>query len=189
MNTVGNYIREHRLNKGLSQEELANRSNINIRTIQRIEKGESEPYGATLRALAEALEIDTTDVNNGHRHKVNPGRALALFRLSTISFLFVPFGNLLLPWVIYAMMGDQIPNSEEEWRRVKRFQLPWTVALSISMTVLVVFMFIGNATVIVAVAVISISLILVNIGYPLLHAYNAYYKQTNTNAALILKPK
>ncbi|MGL6128393.1 helix-turn-helix domain-containing protein [Chryseobacterium artocarpi] len=45
--------------KNLTQEELAEKSKISVRTIQRIEAG-TEPKGHTLRALAAALEIEET---------------------------------------------------------------------------------------------------------------------------------
>ena len=43
--------------KNLTQEELSEKSKISVRTIQRIEAG-TEPKGHTLRALAQALDIE-----------------------------------------------------------------------------------------------------------------------------------
>ena len=58
MNTIAKKIAETRKSKGLSQEELAEKSKINLRTLQRIENNESEPRGTTLRLLCDALEMD-----------------------------------------------------------------------------------------------------------------------------------
>ncbi|MCB2410111.1 helix-turn-helix domain-containing protein [Hymenobacter lucidus] len=46
-----------RKSKGLSQEVLAERSGVSLRTIQRVEQGETVPRGHTLHALAAALEV------------------------------------------------------------------------------------------------------------------------------------
>ena len=51
------WLREGRLSKGLTQKELSERSNISIRSIQRIENGEIIPRSHTLKTLAEILDL------------------------------------------------------------------------------------------------------------------------------------
>lgn len=51
------WLREGRLSKGLTQKELSERSNISIRSIQRIENGELIPRSFTLKTLAGILEL------------------------------------------------------------------------------------------------------------------------------------
>lgn len=51
------WLREGRLSKGLTQKELSERSNISIRSIQRIENGEIIPRSYTLKTLAGILEL------------------------------------------------------------------------------------------------------------------------------------
>lgn len=50
-------IKELRESKGLSQEELCEDSGISLRTIQRIENGESVPRGSTLKTIASSLNV------------------------------------------------------------------------------------------------------------------------------------
>lgn len=50
-------IKELRESKGLSQEELSERAGISLRTIQRMEAGESTPRGSTLRIIASSLDV------------------------------------------------------------------------------------------------------------------------------------
>jgi len=57
METIGEKILEIRKQKGLTQEELADRAKINLRTVQRIEKNETEPRGNTLKMLCNVLEL------------------------------------------------------------------------------------------------------------------------------------
>jgi transcriptional regulator with XRE-family HTH domain len=53
---LGKKISELRKAKGLTQEELVEKCNLNVRTIQRIEAGEVTPRTFTIKALFEALE-------------------------------------------------------------------------------------------------------------------------------------
>lgn len=58
MNLIAQKISETRKTKGLTQEELAEKDKINVRTIQRIESSENEPRGKTLNLICDVLEID-----------------------------------------------------------------------------------------------------------------------------------
>src|SRR5262249_27888484 len=53
----GVLLRRHRLAAGLTQEALAERAGLGVRTIQGLEEGESRPRRATLRRLAAALAL------------------------------------------------------------------------------------------------------------------------------------
>lgn len=55
---LGLKILDVRQTKGLTQEELATLCNINVRTLQRIESGEVEPRGSTIRLISKALDFD-----------------------------------------------------------------------------------------------------------------------------------
>jgi len=58
MKAIGKKILESRKHKGYSQEKLAELSQVNLRTIQRIENNESNPHGKTLKMVCNVLEID-----------------------------------------------------------------------------------------------------------------------------------
>jgi transcriptional regulator with XRE-family HTH domain len=106
---IGNYIKEKRLQKGMTQEELALKCDVTIRTIQRIESGEVDPRSYTLQAIASALEVDynellsvegllkTEDLSS------KEGYWLAMLHLSG---LFV----LIIPTVIIWTKHDKIIN-------------------------------------------------------------------------------
>ncbi|WP_439556792.1 helix-turn-helix domain-containing protein, partial [Dyadobacter sp.] len=55
--TVADQIRALRKSRGFSQETLAENAGINLRTLQRIEAGNVEPRGETLRLLAQAMNV------------------------------------------------------------------------------------------------------------------------------------
>src|SRR5512133_4090103 len=55
---TGKLIKELRIKKGMTQEELADKTEVTARTIQRIENGEVDPRAYTLQMIAKALEVD-----------------------------------------------------------------------------------------------------------------------------------
>ncbi len=55
-------LKEYRIKKNITQEELAELLNITPRQVQRIESGESRPSLKTLKLLIEILEINDEDV-------------------------------------------------------------------------------------------------------------------------------
>ena len=56
MENIGQKIVQLRKSKGYTQEELAERAKVNLRTIQRIENDENKPSGNTLKLICEALD-------------------------------------------------------------------------------------------------------------------------------------
>lgn len=55
---LGNKITTLRKQKGFTQEELVERCNINVRTLQRIENGEVSPRSYTIKTILSALDHD-----------------------------------------------------------------------------------------------------------------------------------
>ena len=59
---IGNNIRKRRDEKEMSQQELADLSDIAKSTIQRIEGGEMNPSILILKSISNALEIDLAEL-------------------------------------------------------------------------------------------------------------------------------
>jgi len=55
---TGKLIKELRIKKGMTQEELADKTEVSTRTIQRIENGDVDPRAYTLQMIAKALDVD-----------------------------------------------------------------------------------------------------------------------------------
>ena len=55
-------VKDLRIKQGLSQEELADKTGLSLRTIQRIENGESVPRSDTLKRIAIALKVSPDEV-------------------------------------------------------------------------------------------------------------------------------
>ena len=55
-------IKAVRNRKGFSQDELSEASGLSLRTIQRIENGETVPHGDSLKRLAIALQVAPDEI-------------------------------------------------------------------------------------------------------------------------------
>ena len=58
----GNGLREHRVNRGLSQETLSFNAGLSVRYVQRLEAGEQQPTLETIFKLAYALNTSPTEL-------------------------------------------------------------------------------------------------------------------------------
>lgn len=120
MSIIGKTIFEARKSKGLTQEELADLTKVNLRTIQRIENNESEPRGKTLNLICDVLEINIEDVLNNDKLQdvVNSNlvhgyqlasKATRLFANLTEFFIF--FVIIGVPSIIFKIITkDYNPN-------------------------------------------------------------------------------
>lgn len=80
----------------LTQKELAEKTSLSLRTIQRIEAG-NIPKGFTLKALAESL--NTTPENLIEKEDNNIERA-KLINSSALFGLIIPFGGIIFPLIL-----------------------------------------------------------------------------------------
>ncbi|RFS17813.1 alpha/beta fold hydrolase [Emticicia sp. C21] len=126
--TIAKKILNLRKSQGLSQEELADKASINLRTLQRIEQGHTEPRGLTLRLIANALgqsPEDLLSLNISLDLKEDPS-FLQLLNLSALTIWLIPFGNLILPLILWWRYRDKIVGVRELGRQLLKFQLIWT---------------------------------------------------------------
>jgi transcriptional regulator with XRE-family HTH domain len=150
---TGKLIKELRIKKGLTQEELADKTEISSRTIQRIENGEVDPRVYTLQMIALALEVDyNLFVENepDEEQKIQQANAnnwLGLLHMSG----FIP---LILPTVLlWNYKKNKIKGMSEHYREVISFQLKVWIGILIgswiywktNQPIPLIMMFIGNA--------------------------------------------
>ena len=83
---ISKKIKETRKIKGLTQEQLAELSLVNLRTIQRIENNDSIPRESTLKLICDALEIDMKDFLI---EKEIPEKNSVAVRIANVFFLTV----------------------------------------------------------------------------------------------------
>lgn len=61
-NVTGRRLRELRINKGLSPEQLGNRVGVSGRTIRRVEAGGMQPTVRTMFLIAQAFDAEVVDL-------------------------------------------------------------------------------------------------------------------------------
>lgn len=137
-------IAQARKQKGLTQEELSELCNITVRTVQRIENGDSRPRAFTLKAIATALDINWETLMAPDRHaqdNMEPespatqpdqdaGRDfLQLLCLSCFSYLLIPFVHFLIPASLLKKSNLQDPALIAWGKKLIRLQLYWQVCL------------------------------------------------------------
>lgn len=119
-------VKELRLQKGYSQEELAEKSGLSLRTVQRIECGETVPREDSLKRLANVLD-ETTDAF-GWTMKENRG-LLMMTNFSAFSFILFPFLGIILPLIIWLSNKREIKNMDKIGRKILNFQITWLFIL------------------------------------------------------------
>ncbi|GAA3729293.1 MULTISPECIES: helix-turn-helix transcriptional regulator [Flavobacterium] len=123
-----NKVKFLREEKNMTQNELAEKSGLSLRTIQRIEAG-SILKGFTLKTIAEALE---TDLENLIFKKENIQIERAkLINLSVLSGLIIPFGSVIFPLILSYKTKDA--TNKELGKQIVSLQIILSLLLSVLM--------------------------------------------------------
>ncbi len=103
MNSLGEFISSSRKSKNLTQEELAELSKVNLRTIQRIENNQNSPRGNTLKLICNVLEIDFPKIDDEEKTVKN------YFEIF-INYFFLIIINMTLMGILGFMTLDSWAN-------------------------------------------------------------------------------
>lgn len=119
---IGQRIKDLRLKKGITQEELAARTDISVRTIQRIENGDVDPRSYTLQSIASVLEVDFEILAGFQNESDQPeekakSKWLPLLHLSGLLLLIIP------PLLIWIWKRDEFKDIRKHAVDVLNFQL------------------------------------------------------------------
>lgn len=115
---LGQKILELRKAKGYTQEELVDRCNINVRTIQRIEAGEVTPRMFTIKTILEALGYDFDAIqfqeNNGAmaNPSVKPNPILKTAFFVGISYFILAFIESFFDMAIWGFYPELTFNDD-----------------------------------------------------------------------------
>ena len=116
-------LKYNREKLNLTQEELAAKSGVSVRTIQRIESG-IEPKGYTLKVLSKTLNVDHNELINttGIQNSINYP-LIKLINLSCLPVTIIPPLNIVLPLVIMFIKKEFNPTSKQ----IVSIQILWTI--------------------------------------------------------------
>lgn len=126
---TGRLIKELRIKKGMTQEELADKTEVSSRTIQRIENGEVDPRAYTLQMIAKALEVDYdlfVDEESSEQEEINQASNYTWLGLLHFSAI-IP---LIFPTVlIWHAKKDKVKGMSDHYRDVISHQLMWWIII------------------------------------------------------------
>ncbi|HCO85939.1 MAG TPA: DNA-binding protein [Arenibacter sp.] len=131
-------VKELRKRNGLSQEVLTENSGLSLRTIQRIENGETQPTGDTLKRIAKALNVTPNELVDWTIME-DKGFLKAL-NLSALTFLFFPILGILVPLIMWISKKDKLKDLNKIGRDVINFEITWTVLLFLGFLLNAVYM-------------------------------------------------
>lgn len=126
-NRLGLRIKELRKQKGMSQEFLADESGLSLRTIQRIENGDTNPTGESLKRLSNALNVNPDELIDW---SVKEDKIyLTFLNLSALTFLFFPLLGILVPFILWTSRKGKIKNINKLGKDLINFEITWTLLL------------------------------------------------------------
>ncbi|MNK42274.1 helix-turn-helix protein [compost metagenome] len=187
-------LKKIREEKNLTQEELAEKSGISVRTIQRIEAG-TEPKGYTLKTLASTLDISEKDllisdipteeiiidspilideieteqaISTIENEEVFNSTLIKIINLSSLPFAWFPIANFLPPLLIMIFTKEKSPIIKQ----IISLQI-FLAIISPIIFLIVAFLKLGSASVMITM----VSLTLANVFIILRNAYEIDKKQ------------
>ena len=176
-------LKKIREEKNLTQEELAEKSGLSVRTIQRIEAG-TEPKGYTLKTLASTLEIpekyllipnifnDKIEVEETilttENEEIFNATLIKIINISSLPFAWFPIANFLPPLLIMIFTKEKSAIVKQ----IISLQI-FLAIISPIIFLIVAFLKLGSASVMITM----VSLTLANIFIILRNAYEIDKKQ------------
>lgn len=146
---ISRKIAKARKLKGFTQEELADKTNVTVRTIQRIENGESLPRAYTLKSIATALEMDYEDLIQQNSVETNSPiindkdekRFLRIFTLANFTYLLIPFFHFLIPYYLFKNYRNKSNKATDFCTSVVQQQIAWVIGNSLMMLLTMLYNF------------------------------------------------
>jgi len=136
--SIGKNLVYQRKLKGFTQNKLAELSDVTIRTIQRIEKGDVNPQLQTIKLLANALEIEVDDIlviENPKEESVQNKWLLMIHGSPMVGFIF-PL-SILLPLFLWIHKRDDNPIYDAHAVKVINFQISVNILFALALISLV----------------------------------------------------
>lgn len=159
MSATGEKITHLRKSRGLTQEELAENARVNLRTVQRIESGDTEPRVTTLRALCNAMNVNIEEVIETG---LCENRSILFWlHLTPAAVFLLPLGNIILPLILWLSHKDKTSHVREQGANIINFQILWYVV-----TVIIVGILMFGLKDYMATAYMLLLVLMTNVIYP-----------------------
>jgi len=142
---LGRKISELRKEKGLTQEELVDKCNISVRTLQRIESGEVTPRSYTVRTIMAALEYDLariSDKDDKEKNLIDWLKDILLIDIDPDKTGYHLVKQLKYSWIfglIYFVLG--FLEGAADYYRISEDQMVFSIPFYIILKILVLISF------------------------------------------------
>lgn len=125
-------LKNLREKSGYTQSMLAEKTGLSLRTIQRLESSDKAPKGHSLEVLARVFQLETSALQNRFlkvKEKQDVDKlSVKLINLSALGFFLFPFGNVILPLILWKRKSKSA-WVKETGRKIVNFQILWTLTL------------------------------------------------------------
>jgi transcriptional regulator with XRE-family HTH domain len=138
--SAGARIKQLRLLAGLSQDQLAEQSGLSLRSIQRIEHGDTVPRGDSLQRISKALNV-TVETLTTHRETIatvdrpalkdDPKIPLFII-LSAFGYLWNPLLGVICPGILWLLFRNSTIGVQEMAVKIIRLGLLFCLILALT---------------------------------------------------------
>ncbi len=127
-----NTIKKLREKSSYTQIDLAKKTGLSLRTIQRLETSLKAPKGHTLTVLSKVFNIEPLDLQKKFitEKQANESDILSikLINISILAFFVIPLGNIILPFIIWKKRSES-KFVDDVGRKIINTQILWTIIL------------------------------------------------------------
>lgn len=124
--------------KGYTQEELSEKTQVTIRTIQRIEKGDVNPHLQTIKLLATALDVEIEDllIIENPKEEIILKKWLILLHGTPFLGFIIPLANILFPLFIWVHKREDNKIYYNHGVKIINFQITMSILYVFSIVAL-----------------------------------------------------
>lgn len=120
-------LKNVRKRKGLSQEVLAENSKLSLRTIQRLERCETEPTAHTLRRISDTLNINPEELTG--QDLKEDSNYLQTLNISALTFLLFPVLGIITPTILWIAKKEKWRDLDKVAKAIINFEITWNIIL------------------------------------------------------------
>lgn len=124
-----------RKKSGFTQQELADKANITVRTLQRIETGRVTPRVFTVKAIATALNMEFEELQDQDASL----HQLKTVQLSCFSYLVIPYVHFLIPVYVLKRHPDINKESKLKARKMIQQQILWLISTHLTLLITLIY--------------------------------------------------
>ncbi len=125
-------LQTQRKKLGFTQKELALKTGLSLRTIQRLEATDNKPKGHTLKVLSDVFNVEPSSFHELYlalpKAEKSDILSIKMINISALALFGIPFGNIIFPIIMWRRKR-QSELVDEAGRKIINFQIIWTATM------------------------------------------------------------